>query len=86
MSKAKAKTELNPSTEEGQEEFEPVWGIDEYCQNMGIKKSTVFSQMSRNVDMPPYFKVGSITKWRPEAVREWIKRKEQEKRKRNFEE
>lgn len=85
MSEARAK-KVNPDPEEQQEKFEPLWGMDEYTHFFGIKRETVFSQMSRKVDMPPFIKIGSITKWRPEAVREWIRKKEQEQRRKNFEE
>jgi len=72
--------------QEIREKFEPLWGMKEYSQFVGIKPSTVFSQICRGVDMPPFIKIGSITKWRPEAVREWIRKKEEERRKKNFEE
>ena len=87
MGKPKRELNLSPGEiQEVKEKFEPLWGIEEYCQFTGLKKSTVFSQISRGIDMPNFIRIGSIVKWRPEAVREWIRKKEQEQRRKNFEE
>lgn len=53
---------------------------------LNIKLSTLYSHLSRKVDLPEFFRVGSQTRWRESKVLEWIDKKEKERRKRNFEE
>ena len=53
---------------------------------LNIKLSTLYSHLSRGIDLPPYFRVGSQTRWRESVVWEWVETKEKEKRKKNFEE
>jgi len=53
---------------------------------LNVKPGTIFSWLSRGVDLPPFVKIGGTTRWRPEAVEAWIKTKENDERYRNFEE
>ena len=53
---------------------------------LGVKVGTVFSWLSRGIDLPPSIKIGGTTRWRPEAVSEWIREREQDRRRRNFQE
>ena len=50
-----------------------------------IKLSTLYSHLSRKVDLPEFFRVGSQTRWRESKVMQWIEAKEQKKRRKNFE-
>lgn len=50
-----------------------------------VKPGTVFSWLSRGVDLPPCVKISGTTRWRPEVVKKWIEQKEKEKWRRNFE-
>ena len=52
---------------------------------LNIKLSTLYSHLSRKTPLPPFFKIGSQTRWRESVVWEWIEAKEKAQRKRNFE-
>lgn len=60
-------------------------GPRELAQILGVKPGTVFSWLSRGVDLPPYVKISGTTRWREEAVKRWIEKKEHERKRRNFE-
>jgi len=51
---------------------------------LNVKPGTVFSWLSRGVELPPSIRIGGSTRWRREAVERWIQAKERERRKRNF--
>ena len=53
---------------------------------LGVKKGTVFSWLSRGVDLPPFVKIGGSTRWREEAVMKWIQDKEKARNRKNFKE
>ncbi len=57
----------------------------ELAQVLNVKPGTVFSWLSRGVDLPPFIKIGGSTRWREEAVREWIKAKEKRRKHKDFE-
>jgi excisionase family DNA binding protein len=52
---------------------------------LNVKAGTVYSWLSRRVDLPPFVKIGGSTRWRIEAVKEWIETKERERKRKNFE-
>lgn len=64
---------------------EPHWGISELSFHLNIKKGTVYSHLSRGVDLPPFYRIGSSPRWRPADVRAWVEKKLKEKRRKNFE-
>jgi predicted DNA-binding transcriptional regulator AlpA len=53
---------------------------------LNVKPGTVYSWLSRGVDLPVFVKIGSVTRWREKIVAQWIEAREKEKRKRNFQE
>lgn len=53
---------------------------------LNVKPGTIFSWLSRGVDLPPSICIGASTRWQEKTVRAWIEAKEKQKRKRNFEE
>ena len=57
----------------------------EVSELLNIKVSTLYSHLSRGTALPPFFKVGSQTRWRESVVWKWIEKKERERRHRNFE-
>ena len=63
----------------------PLLGPRELAHILGVKKGTVYSWLSRGVDLPPSVRISGTTRWRPEVVARWIEKKEGEKRRRNFE-
>ena len=52
---------------------------------LNVKPGTIYSWLSRGIDLPPFVKIGGSTRWREVVVKEWIERKERERKKRNFE-
>ena len=67
-------------------QVERILNPKELSDTLHIKIGTLYSHLSRGTDLPPYFKVGSQTRWRESLVWKWIEAKEKERRKRNFEE
>jgi excisionase family DNA binding protein len=57
----------------------------ELAQILNVKVGTVYSWQSRGIDLPPFVKIGGSTRWREAMVKEWIERKERERKRRNFE-
>jgi predicted DNA-binding transcriptional regulator AlpA len=51
---------------------------------LNVKPGTVYSWLSRGVDLPLCIRISGSTRWREEVVREWILQKEKERRRRNF--
>jgi predicted DNA-binding transcriptional regulator AlpA len=60
-------------------------GPRELAQIFGVKPGTVFSWLSRGVDLPPYTKIEGTTRWRPEVVKKWIEQREKTQRRKKFE-
>ncbi len=56
----------------------------ELAEALNVKPGTVYSWLSRGVDLPPFIRIGSCTRWREAAVKAWIDAKEKERRRRNF--
>jgi len=52
---------------------------------LNVKPGTIYSWISRGVELPPSIRIGASTRWRQEVVKRWIEIKEKVKRKRNFE-
>jgi predicted DNA-binding transcriptional regulator AlpA len=61
-------------------------GPRQLAEIFGVKVGTVFSWLSRGVDLPAYVKIAGTARWRPEVVQQWIEKKEKEKRRKNFQE
>ena len=52
---------------------------------LNVRPGTVYSWLSRGVDLPPFVKVGGSTRWQEKTVKDWIEKKERERKRRNFE-
>lgn len=52
---------------------------------LNVKPGTVYSWLSRGVELPPSVKIGGSTRWEEADIKAWIEMKKKEKRKRNFE-
>ncbi len=52
---------------------------------LNVKPGTIYSWLSRGMDVPPFVKIGGSTRWRVRAVEQWIEAKERERKRRNFE-
>jgi predicted DNA-binding transcriptional regulator AlpA len=63
----------------------PLLGPKELAARLNVKIGTIFSWISRGVDLPPFVRIGGTTRWRSEVVEWWIERKEKEERRLNFE-
>jgi excisionase family DNA binding protein len=66
--------------------MEKLLNPKELAEILNVKCGTVYSWISRGIDMPPFVKIGGSSRWRERTVQAWIEAKESEKRKRNFEE
>jgi len=51
---------------------------------LGVKLGTVYSWVSRGVDVP-HVKIAGTVRFREKAVMDWLLHKEQERKRRNFE-
>lgn len=77
--------EDKPPTESRDAAVDRILNQAELAGLLNIKLSTLYSHMSRGDDLPPFFRIGSQTRWRESVVWRWIEEHESEKRKRNFE-
>jgi predicted DNA-binding transcriptional regulator AlpA len=66
--------------------MEKLLNPHQLAEILNVKPGTVYSWLSRKVDLPPFVKVAGSTRWREEVVKKWIETKEKEKRRRRFEE
>jgi excisionase family DNA binding protein len=66
--------------------MEKLLNPHQLAEILNVKSGTVYSWLSRKVDLPPFIKVGGSTRWEEADVKVWIEMKKKEKRKRNFEE
>jgi excisionase family DNA binding protein len=51
---------------------------------LNVKPGTVYSWLSRGVDIP-HVKIAGTVRFREKAIQDWLLKKEQEKKRRNFE-
>jgi excisionase family DNA binding protein len=58
----------------------------ELASILNVKVGTIYSWLSRKVDLPPSIKVGGSTRWEEADVKAWIVMKKKERRRRRFEE
>ncbi len=57
----------------------------ELAEILNVRCGTVYSWLSRGVDLPPFIKISGTTRWREKVVLEWVEAREKERRKKNFE-
>ncbi len=65
--------------------MERMLNPSQLAEILGVKPGTIYSWLSRKVEVPPFVKVGSVTRWREKTVLSWIEAKEKERKRRNFE-
>jgi len=51
---------------------------------IGVRPGTIYSWLSRGVDIP-HVKIEGTLRFREKAISDWLLRKEQERKRRNFE-
>ena len=51
---------------------------------LGVKRGTINSWLSRRIDIP-HVKIAGTVRFREKAVMDWLLKKEQERKRRNFE-
>jgi excisionase family DNA binding protein len=51
---------------------------------LNVRPGTIYSWLSRNVDIP-HVKIAGTVRFREKAIQDWLLKKEQERKKRNFE-
>ena len=64
--------------------MEKLLNPQELAEALNVKLGTVYSWISRGVDIP-HVKIGGSVRFREKAVMEWLLQKERERRRRNFE-
>jgi len=66
--------------------MEKLLNPKELASILNVQPGTVYSWLSRGVDLPPSIKISGSTRWQERTVREWIDRREKTQRRKNFEE
>ncbi len=66
-------------------EMERLLNPRELAAILNVKPGTIYSWLSRGVDVPPFVKIGGSMRWRVRAVEQWVEAKERERKRRNFE-
>lgn len=56
----------------------------ELASILGIRPGTIYSWLSRGVDVP-HVKIAGTVRFREKAIQEWLLKKEHEKQRKNFE-
>jgi excisionase family DNA binding protein len=51
---------------------------------LNVRPGTVYSWLSRGIDIP-HVKIAGTVRFREKAIQDWLLKKEQEKKRRNFE-
>jgi predicted DNA-binding transcriptional regulator AlpA len=57
----------------------------ELASILNVKAGTVYSWLSRGVELPASIRIGGCTRWREKTVLSWIEAKEKERKRKNFE-
>jgi excisionase family DNA binding protein len=57
---------------------------NELASLLKVKPGTVYSWISRKVDVP-HIKIGGTVRYNPETIEKWLQEKERNRRRRNFE-
>ena len=52
---------------------------------LNVRVGTIYSWLSRGVEIPPSIKIAGSTRWRERSILQWLEQKEKERRRRNFE-
>ncbi len=64
--------------------MERLLNPNELAEVLNVKLGTVYSWISRGVDIP-HVKIAGTVRFREKAVMEWLLKKEHERKKHNFE-
>ena len=64
--------------------MEKLLNPSEVADLLGVRPGTIYSWISRKVDIPHVKMSGSI-RFREKSIMEWVLQKEQERKRRNFE-
>jgi excisionase family DNA binding protein len=54
------------------------------AETLGVQPGTIYSWLSRGVDVP-HVKIAGTVRFREKSIQEWLFKKEQERKRRNFE-
>jgi predicted DNA-binding transcriptional regulator AlpA len=66
------------------DELSPLLSPRELGQVLNVRPGTIFSWISRGIDLPPCILIAGSRRWDPGVVAEWIRAKEKEQRRKNF--
>ncbi len=62
---------------EARVEESPLIGIKEIAERVGVSEKTV-RRMRERGDLPPAIDLGSVIRWRPEVIEQWLAEREEE--------
>ena len=65
--------------------MERLLNVKQLAEVLNTKPGTIYSWISRHVDMPPSIRIGGTTRWRLSTVEQWVAEKERAWKKRHFE-
>ncbi len=57
----------------------------ELADILKVKPGTIYSWISRKVDLPPFVKIGGSVRWNKDSIEKWFQKKESLRKRRNFE-
>jgi excisionase family DNA binding protein len=63
--------------------MEKLLNSDQLAEVLSVKKGTIYSWISRNIEIP-YIKIGGSVRFREKAILDWLLQKEKERKRRNF--
>lgn len=64
--------------------MEKLLNPSELAEHLGVSRGTVYSWLSRGIDIP-HVKIGGTVRFREKAVVDWLIEKEKDRKRRNFE-
>lgn len=64
--------------------MEKLLNPSELAERLGVRRGTVYSWLSRGIDIP-HVKIGGTVRFREKAVVNWLIEKEKDRKRRNFE-
>lgn len=64
--------------------MEKLLNPSQLAKILNVQPGTIYSWLSRGVDIP-YVKIAGTVRFREKAIVDWLTKKEQERKKRNFE-
>ncbi len=65
--------------------MERLLNVKELSEVLNVRPGTIYSWISRGVDLPPFVRIGGTTRWQLKTVQEWVAQRERAWKKHHFE-